>query len=312
VTIGPHYLGTTAAQDFELRLDGSRALLVRPTSSTPNLIAGHADNFVADGVVGATIAGGGQAGEENAVTDDYGTIGGGRGNTAGDGDMNPGDAGFATVGGGRLNEATGPGATVGGGMMNLAAGSRSTVAGGLQNQAATSFATVGGGALNNASSERSTIPGGLGAKTRRDGQLAYAAGGFGGELLPGDAQWSLYVLLAETTDTTPTELLLSGAFPLQIESGQTVAFRTHVSAVNAATGEESAGYLIEGLIENDSGTTALVGTPTVTVLGEDVSSWGVTVSADDANDALRFVAVGAAGTSIRWVATVRAAEVMIF
>ena len=40
------------------------------------------------------------------------------------------------------------------------------------------------------------------------------------------------------------------------------------------------------------------------------AAWNATVAADDANDALVIQVNGAAGTTIRWVATVRTAEVI--
>jgi hypothetical protein len=71
---------------------------------------------------------------------------------------------------------------------------------------------------------------------------------------------------------------------------------------------ESAGYRIEGVIENVGGVTALVGTPTITVLGEDDAAWNVQVLASDALDAL-LPQVQGNGETIRWVATVHTAEV---
>ena len=56
-------------------------------------------------------------------------------------------------------------------------------------------------------------------------------------------------------------------------------------------------------------TTGFIGAPTVTTLGEDVAAWNVVVQADNGNDTLVIQATGAAGTTIRWVATVRTAEV---
>jgi len=74
------------------------------TNGAPNVIAGSPENFVAGGVVGATISGGGATdydGEvySNSVTGDFGTVAGGLGNTA------SGD--YATVGGGYENLASG-------------------------------------------------------------------------------------------------------------------------------------------------------------------------------------------------------------
>jgi len=97
-----HFLGTTDAQPLEVRVNGSRALRLEP-GATPNVVGGLEANEVMGGAIGATIGGGGLAPDlPNRVSDDYGTVGGGAQNLAGDfGD--PHDAAFATVGGGQLN-----------------------------------------------------------------------------------------------------------------------------------------------------------------------------------------------------------------
>lgn len=74
-------------------------------------------------VDGATIGGGGQAGFLNTVSGDFGTVGGGRGNSSG----------LAAA------------ATVGGGLDNVAVGTESFVGGGSGNTAGMDGATVGGG-----------------------------------------------------------------------------------------------------------------------------------------------------------------------
>jgi hypothetical protein len=113
-----------------------------------NVIGGAANNFVGVGVVGATIPGGGgmEGGTidavPNTVLDDWGTVGGGRGNTA--------SGSVATVGGGRRNEASGTGGTVPGGILNTANGFYTTVGGGFNNTASGSQATVPGGVDNSA------------------------------------------------------------------------------------------------------------------------------------------------------------------
>lgn len=139
---------------------------------SPNLIGGHPANSVADGVIGATIGGGGTPTEsfpnwENRVTADYGTVGGGASNavsgifaTVGGGVRNNAAWAGATVGGGNQNEATGVSSTVSGGMRNSAAGNDSTLGGGQANSASGNFATVGGGGGNTASGEDATVGGG--------------------------------------------------------------------------------------------------------------------------------------------------------
>ena len=307
VAVGPHFVGTDAQQDFELRVDGTAALVLQATGGVPSLRGGYAGNSVDSEVVGAVIAGGGSADpfSQNVISDDYGTVGGGRGNVAGNGTLLTNDRPYATVGGGQGNQATGFAATIGGGSLNTASGSTATVAGGTTALASGSAAAIGGGINNHATGARSAIPGGRDAVAAAHGQLAYSSGGF--DAAEGDAQWSLYVPRATTTDATPTEILLDSFFPVSVAAGRTVAFQIQVAARSDAG--ETAGYEFSGVIENVGGTTALVGSPVVTMLAEDDAAWEVTVAADDATDSLSVVATGEAATTIRWVAAVRTAEV---
>ncbi|MCA9436850.1 MAG: hypothetical protein KC978_13785, partial [Candidatus Omnitrophica bacterium] len=77
-----NFLGTTDFQNLELRVNGTRALLLE-LSGIPNLIGGHESNGTSTGVGGGVIAGGGQTGGANRITDDFGSVGGGSDNQAG-------------------------------------------------------------------------------------------------------------------------------------------------------------------------------------------------------------------------------------
>ncbi|MBK7199525.1 hypothetical protein [Candidatus Amarolinea dominans] len=155
-TPGSHFLGTTDNQPLEVRVNGSRALLIQSNGSNygPNLIGGYSGNSVSAGLVGATIGGGGASGYENSVTGNYGTVGGGWDNTAG--------LEGATVGGGQANTAGGVYATLSGGFGNIASDGYGTVGGGTFNTASGGNATVGGGYQNAASGGYSTVGGGYG------------------------------------------------------------------------------------------------------------------------------------------------------
>ena len=151
-TPGSHFLGTTDNQPLEVRVNGSRALLIQSNGSNygPNLIGGYSGNSVSAGLVGATIGGGGASGYENSVTGGYGT-----------------------VGGGTFNTASGGNATVGGGYQNAASGGYSTVGGGYGNTASGAYATLPGGALNTASGQYS-FAAGQRAKATHDGAFVWA------------------------------------------------------------------------------------------------------------------------------------------
>ena len=144
-------------------------------ATSPNIIGGVSGNGVSVGVYGATINGGGYGAATNLVSDNYGVIGGGANNNAGNVNADTTDAIYATVGGGlsnsaayfyttvsggQSNTASGTHATVGGGYSNLASGIHSTIAGGYDNSTTHYLATVGGGLGNNAINQYATISGG--------------------------------------------------------------------------------------------------------------------------------------------------------
>ena len=139
-TPGTDFLGTTDNMSLTLRVGNDGALRLEPNASSPNVIGGYSGNSVTSGKEGGAISGGGESGYPNRITCNCGTIGGGRGNTAG-------GAWFATVGGGGYNTA---------GQM----------------------ATVSGGTYNTAGGEGSTVPGGMNAVASHYGQMAYASGQF--------------------------------------------------------------------------------------------------------------------------------------
>ncbi|HZV35695.1 MAG TPA: tail fiber domain-containing protein [Verrucomicrobiae bacterium] len=149
-----------------MTIDGQRVLTTGSTNSgisiqtnssgAPNVVLGSSVNYVSNGVVGATISGGGATNyygspDTNIVTGDFGTIGGGFGNSAWI---------EATIAGGVLNSANGDSSTVSGGTGNQASGPDSTVGGGNANYASGDNATVSGGAINNASGWGAFIGGG--------------------------------------------------------------------------------------------------------------------------------------------------------
>ncbi len=314
-----NFLGTTDNQALELRVDDARALRLEPNVVSPNLVGGHANNDVTAGVAGAAIGGGGAPVDQwgggpypNRVTDDYGTVGGGEGNKAGDGAGTTGDAAYSTVGGGMNNIASGTmgdggAATVAGGAYNSATGTAAAIGGGVSNTASGWGATIGGGEMNSASGEYATVPGGAFADASHYGEMAHASGGF---LLPGDAQGSFYVLHGTSLDDTPAELFLDGVNAserLTVANNRVVTF--DILVVARSDYGWSAGYAVQGVIENYQGITAFVGLPTITTLGENVPAWDLTVEADDVNEALRIMGTGSPGEETRWVATVRTAEV---
>jgi hypothetical protein len=209
-----NFIGTTDAQPLVGRVNNSRALYTQYVTAPDggfrydaiNIVNGFFQNTVAPGVVGATIAGGGNrytntsnnafTDSINQVTDHFGTIAGGSGNRAGDADTILGNGRWATVGGGVNNIAGTRFATVGGGNQNTASGVNSTVAGGWLNTASALDSTVIGGQGNIASGDKSVVLGGT--QNRASGPYSLAAGYFAeaahfGAFVWGDFSSSNYV-----------------------------------------------------------------------------------------------------------------------
>ncbi|MFN9791760.1 MAG: tail fiber domain-containing protein [Pseudomonadota bacterium] len=186
-----NFLGTTDAQPLVLRVQNQPVVRYEPSAflfggqpATANVIAGAASNIIFAGVRGAVIAGGGMPADSdpslfgeapNRVNDDFGTVGGGYANLAGDQLIDVLSAFSATVGGGNRNHAGGAVATVGGGELNHAIGVASTIAGGSSNTATGASATIAGGGEHTASGPWSTVGGG--SENVASGQNATIAGG---------------------------------------------------------------------------------------------------------------------------------------
>jgi hypothetical protein len=346
-TPGTHFFGTTDNQPLEIKVHGLRALRLEPTSQDSthdgivNVVGGSPVNSVDPGVYGATIAGGGAAlykgfSASNAVGADFGTIGGGYLNaiqsnawcsTIGGGCRNTiqSNAWCSTIGGGFENTIHSNvfNSTVGGGTENeIQTNSHaSTIGGGILNTIQTNAecSTIGGGAVNTIQSNANyaTIPGGLRARASY-GQMAYASGSF--STTPGDAQTGQRVLRRQTSDATPTELLLDGDggnHRIVIPPGSTWIFDILVAArtVDAGGGispRQSAGWYIRGIISNFDGVTTMPGPILFDPIHSPSLTWTVAVDplSTGGDGALLVRVQGESGTTIRWVATVRTTEVM--
>ena len=231
------------------------------------------------------------------------------------------DGASATIGGGERNQASSPlgGNVIGGGIENLNFGlTGGTIAGGEVNAVTVdSFwgsigggyensvtngigGVVAGGSGNLASADYATVPGGTGAHARQFGQMAHSAGEF---VHVGDAQASQYVLRRTTSNSATNELFLDGgSMRLMIPAGGTWTFDVQVVA---RSGNNSAGFRFEGVVENVSGVASLLAANR-TVLARDVGTWEANLSA--INNAL-VIQVNGDSTPVRWVATVRTTEV---
>ena len=174
------FLGTTDNNPLVFKVNNHQAMQYSYAENlnngsshrSVNAQGGSDINSITAGAIGATISGGGRNGfnasagddQPNRVVADFGTVGGGFGNTAN---------ASATIGGG-VNNTAGSGATVAGGFSNLANGNTATIAGGNNNTASGIYATVNGGEGNFATGYVSTVAGG--ASNTAAGQISFAAG----------------------------------------------------------------------------------------------------------------------------------------
>ena len=198
-TAGLDFVGTTDYQPLELHVNGVRAFRLEPTptNGAVNVLGGSPNNFVAGGIVGGTIGGGGAlnyagAAYSNSVTFDFGTIGGGYANlvngfagvvAGGYNNANNGFAGFigARDGNTIVGNGGGDGAVIGGGYGNTNGGSAATISGGQYNfiDSTANHTAIGGGEVNIVLSGAgwSTIGGGVGNTVGTNNSLSVIAGG---------------------------------------------------------------------------------------------------------------------------------------
>lgn len=234
--------------------------------------------------------------------------------TVSGGDSNKASGAVSTVSGGSGNEATGNYSFVGGGQNNDATGNTATAAGGVNNTASGQYSAVGGGATNTADGVLSFCPGGSNAIARsRYAAEAVASGTFS---TPGDAQRARMVLRVPTSDATPAPVTANGTSASAINqhtmpNNSAYMFRAKVVARSSS---DAAAYEITGLIRRgaNAASTALEGTPTVTVIAESggATAWDVAAVADTTQGALQIQVTGAAATNIKWVADVETVEVV--
>lgn len=284
------YVTTVAGGQFNIAGDYGATVaggISNVASVELSFIGGGAENN-APGV--RSVIGGGQG---NNANEEYSSILGGQGNTA--------SGQYSTVVGGQGNVATGVGSVAMGTGVG-ATGSRAVALGG--GVGANGDYSVAMGGFGNALGNFSAIIG-LNAYTNKHGQIAHGSGAFG---TIGDAQSSELLARNTTSDASWTELFLDGnSANVSVMSNSAWTFIITVTGFSSSGNVGS--YEIKGAIKNISGTTTIVGTPTVNTIAEDDSSWNVRVSADDSSDKLVIEAAGADATDIRWLATIKTTEV---
>ena len=143
ITVGnppdPEITASLASAPYALGLRGIRVeTSTNGLVDAHNIVGGWHGNVIGAGVGGATIGGGGlQPGGPNAVSADFGTIGGGYANTV-----------------------TGPESVIAGGRFNTVETAYNTIGGGASNVVSNDYGTIGGGESNVVKGDHGAIPGG--------------------------------------------------------------------------------------------------------------------------------------------------------
>jgi hypothetical protein len=263
-------------------------------------------------------------GSSNDATGQYSFVGGGQSNIASDlnssisgGRSNTASSSYATISGGRSNTASSSYATVGGGRSNTASSSYATVGGGYINTASSLYATISGGSYNTASSHSSFISGGSYGTTRLiEGNHVFPACVVPITSAAGVTQSALLLLARETTNATATVLSSNSSAAATtnqviLPNNAAYSFSGEVIAGVTAAGD-TARWTIDGAIKRgaNAASTAMVGTPTVTMTHNDAgaAAWAVAVTADTTNGGIKVEVTGAAATTIRWVCKVNTTE----
>lgn len=142
--------------------------------------------------------------------------------------------------------------------------------------------------------------------------IADAQGAFGTSR-DGEARTWAAMLVGETSGAVSAELLTLQSARLVLPNLSAWVFDGWVVARDAAGLNRSAMYHIVGGIRREAtaNTTTLVGTPTVTALGEDVAAYGVTATADTTNGALKIEVTGDTGDEVQWVCTLIITQVLV-
>lgn len=156
---------------------------------------------------------------------------------------------------------------------------------------------------------------GYGTTPNSPSELAYAGGSFS---TAGDSTASRMKYWMTTTNATATEI--GGGSDSTTPTGRIVLsndssyiFDCDIVARNTATNAESAMYNLKFGIRRgtNAASTTLVGTPVVTVIGEDTGTtgWDVGVTADTTNGRPAISVTGESAKTIRWVANIRMTKV---
>jgi hypothetical protein len=337
-------VATTTNADFVIIPKGNGAILgCIPNSSvtSPTIGGNKRGQYAIDlqrlGNINAPTA---------VASGNYAIILGGTANTASgtealitNGDRNTASGLYASVINGYFHGASGNYSLVGNGQQNTASGLYGTVINGIFNTASSSYTFAGGNSCtasgsrgfaygesntasgsytvslnstNTASSDYSNARG-LNANTGTTWGK-WAIGGGGATL--GSSQKGLLVQTTRTTGNTPTEIAFQGGgvdLRAQMTCADNMGMRVKGSVIGKQSGSVNISawdfdyVIVRGV---GVGTTAIVGTPTISVV-TNIPAWGnPTITADTGRGYASLKVIGAAATNIHWTATIESTEVI--
>ena len=149
------------------------------------------------------------------------------------------------------------------------------------------------------------------------GQILFKTGAFASDA---SALISFVIPYIVTTDATPTELKTGDGTSTSSPTGVIVLtndssyiFDCDIIARNTATDTQSSAWNLKFAIRRgtNAASTALIGSATKTVIGQDsgTTGWDVSVTADTTNGRPNISVTGEASKTIRWVANIRMTKV---
>ena len=200
-------------------------------------------------------------------------------------------------------------------------GDTNTVSGVRSVSLASTLSTVSGANCANIATNNSTasgnfsvvIAGANGNTNSINGKTIFACGN--------GYQSGIYAIGVATVDATPIVLLnsitgtASTANQCTLQNNNAIAFNIEIVARNTANGATGR-WEAKGLIKRgaNASTTALVGTPTITLTHGDAEAWiavgAIAITADTTYGALAITVTGAAATTIHWLAKILTTEVI--
>lgn len=193
----------------------------------------------------------------------------------------------------------------------VASGSSATISGGGENTASGVSSSIGGGDSNTASGSYSSILGGRDGAANKYGQSVQSSGKFSTQ---GDAQTSVLVARVATANATPTEMFLDGAAGTQrlklVTNNLSWTYSISVNAHCTNDRSRQAAFFRRGKIYRlftDASTALLAGELQENIVG--ALTWGVSITADTTNGALKIAVTGEAAVNLLWVARIELVEV---